>query len=103
MMLYVMDFRPAPSDGGVVVKFQRMRSPMLIFAAMWCVWIRQQPGGALRLSALVWLVWYRMGVTRGGHVDGGVHTCRVRLRRNGRRRVVWMMMMWRPSIASLSL
>merc|ERR1719506_557954 len=63
-------------------------------------------GGALRLSALVrlvWLVWYRMGVTRGGHVDGGVHTCRVRLRRNGRRRVVWMMMMWRPSIASLSL
>jgi hypothetical protein len=33
MMLYVMDFRPAPSDG-VVVKFQRMRSPMLIFAAM---------------------------------------------------------------------
>ena len=30
-------------------------------------------------------------------------TCRVRLRRNGRRRVVWMMMMWRPSIASLSL
>jgi len=34
MMLYVMDFRPAPSDGGVVVKFQRMRSPMLIFAAM---------------------------------------------------------------------
>ena len=34
--------------------------------------IRQQPGGALRLSALVWLVWYRMGVTRGGRVDGGV-------------------------------
>lgn len=22
------------------------------------------------MSALVWLVWYRMGVTRGGHVDG---------------------------------
>ena len=44
-----------------------------------------------------WVVWYRMGVRRGA-TDGGI-----RLRRNAGRRVVWMMMMWRPSIASLSL
>ena len=30
-------------------------------------------GWSVTLSALVWLVWYRMGVTRGGHAYGGVH------------------------------
>ena len=74
MMLYVMDFRPAPSDGGVVVKFQRMRSP--IVSNIRGDVMRVDPsaaGWSVTLSALVWLVWYRMGVTRGGHAYGGVH------------------------------
>ena len=76
MMLYVMDFRPAPSDGGVVVKFQRMRSP--IVSNIRGDVMRVDPsaaGWSVTLSALVWLVWYRMGVTRGGHVDGVYVSC----------------------------
>ena len=32
-------------------------------------------GWSVTLSALVWLVWYRMGVTRGGRGDAVYMTC----------------------------
>ena len=95
MMLYVMDLRPAPGDDWRGGEFQRMRSPIGNIHGD----VMRNPSAAGRAFRRVcfWVVWYRMGVRRGA-TDGGI-----RLRRNAGRRVVWMMMMWRPSIASLSL